>query len=147
MRWNRARWYSSGAAPKILLKISHFLFFIRDDLIRHLLRGPRSDCLRKAASQSTSQTCLAVEKNVIRLEQVVVTRDHLKIVIGISRRQFRMPGEELHAFGLGQGRFAVRNFSRNPPGSDALLSRNVHVVLKGALPNGGSACSLRSNAV
>ncbi|MDZ4801041.1 MAG: hypothetical protein SGI92_23020 [Bryobacteraceae bacterium] len=35
MRWNRANWYRSGAAPKYSLKIDHFLFVIRDYLIRN----------------------------------------------------------------------------------------------------------------
>jgi hypothetical protein len=40
----------------------------------------------------------------------------------------------------------ARNFWRNPSGAGPLFSRNVHVVLKGAPGNGGSACRVRSAA-
>jgi hypothetical protein len=45
---------------------------------------------------------LSVEKDIVGLEQVVVTRHHLRILMRVNRGQFRIPGEELLAFGDGK---------------------------------------------
>jgi hypothetical protein len=81
---------------------------------------------------------LSVEKDIVRLEQVVVTRHHLQIVMWVDRGHFRVPGEELLALGFGEYVRSLKFLKER--------IRNVHEVLKGSLANGVSVCSVRSKA-
>jgi hypothetical protein len=52
---------------------------------------------------------VSVEKDIVWLGQVVVTRHHIRIVMWVDRSQLRVPGEKFLAFGF------WKNFPRLKP--------------------------------
>src|ERR1017187_3576362 len=84
---------------KILLKINPFLRVIGDDQIRND-RQVGIPIVQESSFPVHQPYAVSVEKDIVRLEQVVVTRHHVRIVTRVNRSQLRVPGEEFLAFTL-----------------------------------------------
>jgi hypothetical protein len=86
---------------KIFLKINPFLCVIGDDQIRN--DGQVGIPIVQESSFPVHQpNAVSVEKDIVRLEQVVVTRHHVGIVLRVNRRQLRIPGEKFLPFAFGE---------------------------------------------
>ncbi|MGA2880570.1 MAG: hypothetical protein ABSG13_16600 [Bryobacteraceae bacterium] len=90
-----------GRCSKIFLKINDFLFVIRDYLIRNR-RQVGVPIIQESSFPVHQPYALSVEKDIVPFEYVVVTRHHLHIVMRVNCGHFRIPGEELLAFGFGE---------------------------------------------
>src|SRR4051812_44886646 len=96
-----------GRGSKILPKKHRFLFIIRDYVICSD-RQIGISIIQKGSFPVHQPYAFSVGEDIVRLEQVVVTRHHLRIVIRVNRGYFRVPCQELALYRGGE---YVRSFT------------------------------------
>ena len=85
------------AFSKTFLKINPSLRVVGDDQIRKD-REVSIPMLQESSFPVRQPRALSLEKHIVGLKQVVVTRHHVRVVTRVNRRYLRVPSEKFRAF-------------------------------------------------